>query len=130
MPTDPSGEARQSKVALFLAGVKTILFAVLKWLFIITAFLLAVWWVIPDDWPIKYACEYALDTAHVVIERKPHNCDWDSAPLGSKHCHYGAIVSVYNRYGQVIEGPGVEKTDPPGDPNAAKVHVEWGRLDD
>jgi hypothetical protein len=70
-----------------------------------------------------------IDSNQIVIERKPYNCDWDSAPIGSKHCHYEKIVTVYNQDGKVIEGPAT--TNPlPEDQNAAKVHVEWQRVED
>ena len=29
----------------------------------------------------------------VLMEPKPHDCEWGSAPLGSKHCHYDSHVS-------------------------------------
>jgi hypothetical protein len=41
-----------------------------------------------------YAVKYGVDTSKIVIEKQPHNCEWDSAPLGNKHCHYDADVQV------------------------------------
>src|ERR1700747_1452190 len=50
----------------------------------------ALWWSLPDDWRIKYAAERWtdadwIDTDQVIVERKPHTCEWSSAPLGDKH---------------------------------------------
>jgi hypothetical protein len=28
----------------------------------------------------------------VVVDKRPHDCEWGSAPLGAKHCHYDARV--------------------------------------
>jgi len=91
--------------------------------------LVVVWWFLPNDWSIKYAAQYMIDTAQVTVEHKPHNCDWDSAPIGSKHCRYEAVVTVYNKHGEVIEWG--NRTDPaPIDQDAAKVHVGWQRVED
>lgn len=103
----------------------------------------AVWWMLPDDSRMKYAAEYVLDSDQVMIERKPHNCEWDSAPIGNKHCHYDAIVVVYNSDHQVVGGTGLEvngntmsydggKTwkETPENARSAKVYVTWRRIDD
>ncbi len=55
------------------------------------------------------------------IEHKPHNCDWDSAPLGNKHCHYKSIVTLYDSVGVVIRHDNVTPT---------KIHVEWERIEE
>lgn len=65
----------------------------------------AVWWVLPNDWRVKYAAEYMLNNDQIFIDRKPHNCEWASAPLGDKHCHYEKVVTVFNRKNEIIEGP-------------------------
>ncbi len=43
--------------------------------------------------PYAYAFKYSVDDSNVTISHRPHNCDWGSAPLGDKHCHYKAEVS-------------------------------------
>jgi len=98
-------------------------------MFALAILALITWCLLPGDWRIKYAAEYWIDIEQITIEHKPHNCDWDSAPIGSKHCHYDAIVTVYNQYGHVIEGPGRDKTNPPNDQNE-KIHVEWERVEE
>jgi hypothetical protein len=42
----------------------------------------------------KYEEQYGIDAAHVVVGDKPHNCEWDAAPLGNKYCHYEENVVV------------------------------------
>jgi hypothetical protein len=71
-----------------------------------------------------------LDVEQINIERKPYNCEWDSSPIGSKHCHYDAVVTVLNQHGNAIEGPSLDKKNPPSDQDAAKVYVEWNRVEE
>jgi hypothetical protein len=46
----------------------------------------------PDN--IKYGLQYDLNSDHVHISNKPHDCDWDTAPLGRKNCRYEKVVSI------------------------------------
>jgi hypothetical protein len=127
MSIDTKGEASAS-VGSFLQSLTEIIFTILKWLFGVVVLAFVVWWLLPADWRIKYASEYMLDPEQVAIEHKPHDCDWDSAPLGNKHCHYEEFVTVFNRDGKIIE-TSFGKTDPePLDQTAAKAHVEWRRI--
>jgi len=113
----------------FLQNLGATISFILKVIFGIAVLAFVVWWLLPDDWRIKYAAEYMVDSDQVVIEHKPYNCEWGSAPLGNKHCHYESIVTVYNQDGKIIESAG--KADPtPFDQKPTKVHVEWQRLDD
>ena len=43
--------------------------------------------------PYGYAAKYNVNDSYVVMNRKPHDCEWVSAPLGDKHCHYKVEVS-------------------------------------
>lgn len=49
-------------------------------------------WLAPEaEWAYKwrYAAEKeGFDGAKIRVNRKPHDCDFLTAPLGSKHCHY------------------------------------------
>jgi hypothetical protein len=126
----PLYDACQMSVASFFQDLKTHTLTLLGWGIGLGVLVFAVWWLLPDNWQIKYAAEYSVDGDQVVIERKPHNCDWNSAPLGSKHCHYDAVVTVYNQYGHIIEGPGLDKSNPPSDQKATKLQVQWQRVDD
>jgi hypothetical protein len=94
---------------------------VIGWLLGVCVVLFVLWWFLPDDWKLKYAVQYWVSTDQVVIERKPHNCEWGSAPLGDKHCHYKALVMPLDPRGEVITAPGQTPT---------KVHVDWERVDE
>jgi hypothetical protein len=106
------------------------IFVVLEWLFGIAILALVVWWLLPDDWRIKYAAEYMLDPDQVAVERRPHDCEWNSAPLGDKHCHYEAMVTVYNQDGKVIETSFGKPDSEPSDQKPTKARVEWRRITD
>ena len=96
---------------------------------VIVGLAFAAWWMLPDDWRVKYAAEYMLDNKQIVIDRKPHSCEWATAPLGDKHCHYEKLVTVFNRKNEIIEGPA--PVDPePEDQKPAKVYVAWQRVED
>jgi hypothetical protein len=47
--------------------------------------------------PVKswYALNNGVPVERVQVEKKPHDCEYDTAPIGSKHCHYDAKVSVW-----------------------------------
>jgi hypothetical protein len=119
----------QSRAKSFLRDLKNVVSSVLKWLFGLAILAFVAWRLLPDDWRVKYTAEYMLNDNQVVIERKPHNCDWDSAPLGNKHCHYEKVVTVYNQDGKIIEGP-APTLPAPSDQKPAKVYVQWQRIDD
>jgi hypothetical protein len=53
---------------------------------------LVIWFFLPTK--TKYALEYETDSSKVFMEDKPHNCDWATAPLGAKNCHYEKDVTV------------------------------------
>lgn len=103
------------------------------------------WWLLPDTWRIKYAMRYMVDLGNITIESKPHDCDWDSAPLGSKHCHYEMIDVAMNAKGQIVDGSHVKVStdhnqisiddgetwhDAAADLTSSKVHVGWRRVED
>jgi hypothetical protein len=60
----------------------------------------------------------------------PHNCDFLTAPLGSKHCHYERVVTTIRiRRDQMSEDEG--KTWGPVTPGAKRtVYVSWNKVDD
>lgn len=43
-------------------------------------------WLTPEK--EKLAEQYKISPDKVIVEPKPHGCDFDDAPLGNKHCHY------------------------------------------
>jgi hypothetical protein len=42
----------------------------------------------------RYATEYSIDSAKVVVGKEPHDCAFLAAPLGTKYCHYDREVST------------------------------------
>jgi hypothetical protein len=40
-----------------------------------------------------YALQNNVDPEKVTIIPKPHDCDFDKAPIGNKECHYEAVVT-------------------------------------
>jgi hypothetical protein len=52
---------------------------------------------------------------NVLMEPELHDCKWDSAPLGAKHCHYNRQIS---------------KVDGTVSDSKIKIVVEWERVND
>jgi hypothetical protein len=40
---------------------------------------------------------------HVVIEHQPHDCDFMTAPMGQKHCHYQAHVETWGQQPKIVD---------------------------
>jgi hypothetical protein len=60
---------------------------------VMIAGLYAVWyWITPEK--ERIAGDYRISQDAVVIEPKPHGCDFTDAPMGDKHCHYKKVVDV------------------------------------
>lgn len=51
-------------------------------------------WLVQPEWLMKqmYSASEHIGIDNVVIIPKPHDCEFLTAPLGSKHCHYEAVV--------------------------------------
>lgn len=75
-------------------GVLTIGKVVL-WTSIVGWFLAALWPYISLD-PVKswYAVTHEVPVDRVEIEKEPHDCEFATSPIGSKHCHYEARFLV------------------------------------
>jgi hypothetical protein len=41
-----------------------------------------------------YALTNKVPVGQVEIEKKPHDCEFDTAPIGSKNCHYDSKILV------------------------------------
>ncbi len=140
-----------ANAVLFSRNLKDIVLVVAKVVLAVLTVAIVAWkvlpWLLPDDWRVKYALAYQVSEGQIMIERKLHNCDWDSAPLGNKHCHYQSIVQVYNSDSKIVDGTGVEigaggttisyndgktwQSFPAADnPRPAKILVTWLRVDD
>jgi hypothetical protein len=53
---------------------------------------LIVYWIIPVK--TRYAWEYDTITNDVFISAKPHDCEFLTAPMGRKNCHYAKHVEA------------------------------------
>jgi uncharacterized membrane protein len=42
----------------------------------------------------RYAEKYHVSEESVMIQKKPANCDWTTAPLGNKNCHFVKHVDL------------------------------------
>jgi hypothetical protein len=64
---------------------------VIFWLWVGGAILVAIWPYLSLD-PVKswYAFTNKVPAERVTFEKKPHDCEFATAPIGSKHCHYAA----------------------------------------
>jgi hypothetical protein len=56
---------------------------------------------------VWYSARYQGTTGHIIMDAKPIDCDFDTAPFGTKRCHYeqvreahtdGAITAVHIRW--------------------------------
>jgi hypothetical protein len=128
-------------------GLAKLAVTILACLFVLSITIFALWWLVPDTWRIKYALQYNVQTEDVDIEHQPYNCDWDTAPIGNKHCHYGKMVNVVNKQNQVVDGTNVRLgaygatisfdggqtwVNNPAEDNtkAFKVYVGWQKVQD
>ena len=84
--------------------------------FVISVIMVVIYWLTPEQ--EKLADEYHISKQNVVVEPKPHGCDFDDAPLGNKHCHYEKAVDVQRA--------------PCGgsDCKVTEVYVSWRRVEE
>jgi hypothetical protein len=87
--------------------------------------------------PWAYALKYDTDSTHVHITPKPGDCDFLSAPIGFKDCHYEKSVEV-TRHANGSTGPPIVSYDDgktwhplPADQllsSSVEVYVSWNRV--
>jgi hypothetical protein len=65
----------------------------------------------------RLAQQYRVSQDKIVVEPKPHGCDFDDAPLGNKHCHYEKQVEVQ----RACPGPDCQVTS---------VYVSWRKVEE
>ena len=41
-----------------------------------------------------YTLRYNALNKYVVVDSKPHDCDWGKAPIGNKECHFERVLTV------------------------------------
>jgi predicted membrane channel-forming protein YqfA (hemolysin III family) len=96
----------------------------------------AVWFAPDKRWAYewRYSLEKDMKGAVVTVERKPHDCDFTTAPLGAKHCHYERqlnTVRVRMKAGQRMVSYDEGRTWAPDDGSSQPaVWVTWHRVDD
>jgi hypothetical protein len=76
------------KWVLYIAGIIFSLVVVLPLILQESAM-----WLFPES-KTGYTMKYDLTDEKVIIDRKPHDCEWETAPLGAKHCHYDKAVQT------------------------------------
>lgn len=103
------------------------------WAAIMFAIWFAVW---GRNMSIRYQLQYEVDADKVLITKKPKDCEFLTAPLGSKNCDYEKEVSIWT-YGRdeasgrstiSYDGSKWEWND--GGPQSGKqVNVWWKKVE-
>ncbi len=81
--------------------------------------------------PYGYAFKYKVSPNLVSIEKYPHNCEWGTAPLGDKNCHYVASVAFTTLVG--VRDPLLDSRVTPSMREyreARSVIVSWTKVED
>lgn len=73
------------------------------------------YWLTPEEY--RLAERYQVSKDRVIIEPKPHGCDFGDAPLGNKHCHYEKETNV-------------QRACPGPDCRAVAVYVSWRKVEE
>jgi hypothetical protein len=99
----------------------------------------AVWLFMFDGWhsSVRYSVEYGVDLDEVTVDKRPHDCDWGTAPLGSKYCHYETeifqMITSMSTEGKPIISYDQGKTWRPDNatpPRKSHVTVAWRKVND
>lgn len=93
-------------------------------------------WMFPEsEWATKwrYSLDSELKNATYVTEKHPHDCEFLSAPMGDKHCHYDKVVNIV----RVRNGPSGREISydgsvwSPAEPGArTTVYVSWSKVEE
>jgi len=127
-PTLPPSAKRTTKIGQ--AIIVWVTLAILYW----AGGYVADWMFPQSSWATKWRYSLAddLKDAVYVIERQPHDCEFLSAPLGAKHCHYDKVVATVRvRTGQSGREVSYDegKSWSPVVPSArAAVYVSWSKV--
>ena len=84
-------------------------------LVVLLAFELITYWITPEQ--ERLADQYGISKKNVVVEPRPHGCDFADAPLGDKHCHYEKDVEV-------------QRMCPAPNCRVTSVYVTWRRVEE
>jgi hypothetical protein len=73
-----------------------------------------------------FSWKYWVTPDKVHVDAKPSDCNFFTAPLGDKGCHYDMYVNAYNAAGALVTGDFAPKNmRPPSDPKIVQVIVTW-----
>jgi hypothetical protein len=95
-------------------------------------------WLFPaSEWATKwrYTFETDLWDASVVIDKQPHDCEFLTAPIGKKNCHYERLVTTV-RVRRLANGVCLVSYDEARTWTEAKlsarpvVYVSWNKIDE
>jgi hypothetical protein len=96
--------------------VKHGIFKLFVWGFVVVSGLMLLgYWLTTEKQ--RLAHQYHVSQDKIVVEPRPHGCDFDDAPLGNKHCHYEKVVDTERVY------PGAEC-------RVTGVYESWHRVDE
>jgi hypothetical protein len=125
-------------------GLKRLFQVAIVGLVALYLFSFAVTWVAPT-YKLGYFLKYSIyggstpgKTAtwnQVFVSPQPHDCEWETAPLGSKHCHYDPAVQTIrasvSKNGQLIVSYDEGKTwqIASGDEQPA-IYVTWQKVEE
>jgi hypothetical protein len=71
----------------------------------------------------------------VIVDPRPHNCEWLTAPLGSKHCHYDPVVrsvrtSVTDKGEAVVSYDEGETSHANAFSETPGIYVSWQKIEE
>lgn len=114
------------------------------WIFWIVVILAIFFW--DDIWysSWRYGIAYNVSSERVSIDKKPHDCDFLKAPIGSKECHFNRTVRTIEWAKSQVGAPIVSYDDGknwvnfdpnpgtsvPQTPTVVSVFVEWEKVED
>jgi hypothetical protein len=85
----------------------------------------------------KYAVQYGVSYTQVTKSKEPHDCDWLTAPVGDKNCHYDpqarTVRTATSTTGKPIVSYDDGKTWSPNDslpPAEPAVYITWQKIED
>jgi hypothetical protein len=86
---------------------------------------------------LRYAAQYHVSYDQVTVDKQPHDCEWLTAPLGDKNCHYDAearIIRTGHREGTgqpvVSFDDGKTWEDNSGSKLSPAVYITWKKIED
>jgi len=94
-------------------------------------------WIFPEsEWATKwrYSLDSELRNADFVFDKHPHDCEFLSAPMGDKHCHYDKVVATIRirngQSGREMSHDDGRTWSPAESGDRATVFVSWNKVDE